>query len=243
MSYAEETDLLYMDDFQAEAENRIRNLMWTVSENYELDTKLDTESFAKSKYISLYDAVKQGAFARFFDRNALGMYIVKKVYYGAEEKALTELAQLCVDTATYPKVAKERPGVPELRNKAFEDLMEHSFTKMSYSLPGKIKIAMMRGYLRNDWHCEKKIEEAVSRIRQLEEADDVMAVIKVTDQLYNTLIDKSFERKHGDLDHVLAVTMEDLQEFNWRDFLDEEVTEAMLEDYLKKVNSQVTSIQ
>lgn len=239
----DETDAFYMEDFQAEAENRIRNLMWTVSEDYELDTKLDTESFSKSKYISLYDAVKQGAFARYFDRNALGMYIVKKVYYGAEEKALTELAQLCVDAATYPRVAKERPGVPELRQRAFADLMEHSFTKMSYSLPGKIKIAMLRGCLRDDWHCEKKIEEAISLLRQLEESEDVMDLIRTTDRLYNTLIDKGFERKHGDLEHVLSVTMEDLQEFNWRDFLDEEVTEAMLEDYLKKVNSQVTSIQ
>lgn len=237
------TDDSMLYDLQAEAENRIRNLMWTVSGDYALDTKLDMESFVKSKYISLYDAVKQGAFARFFDRNALGMYIVKKVYYGAEEKPLTELAQLCVDAATYPKVAKERPGVPELRQKAFADLMEHSFTKMSYSLPGKVKIALLRGFLRDDWHCEKKIEDAVRQVRELEQADDVMELIRVTDQIYNTLIDKGFERKHGGLEKVLAVTMEELQEFNWSDFMEEEVTEAMLEDYLNKVNSQVTSMQ
>lgn len=52
-------------EFQAEAENRIRNLMWTVSGDYALDTKVDTESYFRSKYICLYDAVKQGAFARF----------------------------------------------------------------------------------------------------------------------------------------------------------------------------------
>ena len=43
-----------------EAENRVRNLMWTVSGDYTLDTALDVDSFEKSKYISLYDAVKQG---------------------------------------------------------------------------------------------------------------------------------------------------------------------------------------
>ena len=65
-------------EFQAEAENRIRNLMWTVSGDYALDTKVDTESYFRSKYICLYDAVKQGAFARFFDKNEFGMYLVKK---------------------------------------------------------------------------------------------------------------------------------------------------------------------
>lgn len=234
---------LYLDDLQAEAANRVRNLMWTVSGDYGLDTKLDMASFARSKYISLYDAVKQGGFARFFDRNALGMYIVKKVYYGAEEKPLTELAQLCVDAASYRKVTAERPGVVELRQRAFEDLMEHSFTRMSYSIPGKIKIALIRGYLRGDWRCEKTVEQAVKMIQNLEAAEDTMDIIRTTDQLYNTLIDKGFERKHGNLEHVLSVTAEDLQEFNWSDFLEEEVTEAFLEDYLKKVNSQVASIQ
>ena len=52
------------ETWKLEAENRVRNLMWTVSGNYSLDTKLDMDSFERSKYISLYDAVKQGAFAK-----------------------------------------------------------------------------------------------------------------------------------------------------------------------------------
>ena len=58
------------DEHLLEAENRIKNLMWTVSGDYKLDTKPDVASFSRSKYISMYDAVKQGAFARFFDHGA-----------------------------------------------------------------------------------------------------------------------------------------------------------------------------
>ena len=89
--------------------------MWTVSGDYQLDTKPDTVSYSRSKYISMYDAVKQGAFARYFDREALGAYLVKKVFCGADERALTEIAQLCVDAATCQRIAGERPGVPEQR--------------------------------------------------------------------------------------------------------------------------------
>ena len=64
--------------FHLEAENRIRNLMWTVSGDYTLDIKPDLAAFRKSKYIALYDAVKQGAFSKYFDQDALSMYIVKK---------------------------------------------------------------------------------------------------------------------------------------------------------------------
>lgn len=234
---------LYDDeDLKLEAENRMRNLMWTVSGDYKLDTKLDVESFSRSKYISMYDAVKQGAFAKLFDRNELASYMVKKVYYGAQEQPLTELAQLCVDTASYRKIAAERPGVPELRRKAFADLLEYSFHKMSGSLTGRIKIVLICGYLSDNWHCERNISEAVQRIRDLEDTDDTMDIIRTTDELYNTLIDKGFLRKHGDLEHVLAVTSEDLREFDWGDYLEEEMNADMLEQYLQKMQSQVTSL-
>ena len=37
----------------------------------------------KSKYIALYDGIKQGAFAKYFEKEKLSMYLVKKVYLGA----------------------------------------------------------------------------------------------------------------------------------------------------------------
>ena len=79
---------------QFEIENRLRNLCWTVSGDYALNLKLDTLSYSKSVYVSLYDAIKQGAFSKYFDRDAFGLYLVKKLYCGGEEQPLTSLAQL-----------------------------------------------------------------------------------------------------------------------------------------------------
>ena len=227
----------------AEAENRIRNLMWTVSGDYALDVKLDLASFSRSKYISMYDAVKQGAFARFFDRGELSMYLVKKVYYGADEQSLTDLAQLCVDAASYQKVVAERPGVPEIRQKAFSDLLDDSFQRMSASLRGRLKIVLLRGSVTGDWSCEQTLKMAVQRIKGLEQADNTMEIIQAVDELYNTLIDRSFVRKHGDLQHVLDVTLEELREFDWGDFLEEELTEDLLEQYLSRMDRQVVSLE
>ena len=99
------------EEYQYEIENRIRNLCWTVSGDYSLNIRLDVESYQKSVYISLYDAVKQGAFSRYFDRDALGLYLVKKIFYGADEQPLASLAQLAVDSAVYRKISREREGV------------------------------------------------------------------------------------------------------------------------------------
>ena len=60
------------EEYEYELENRMKNLLWTVSGDYELDVELDIRSFWRSKYISLYDAVKQGAIARYFPRKNSG---------------------------------------------------------------------------------------------------------------------------------------------------------------------------
>ncbi|MCC8104192.1 MAG: nitric oxide reductase activation protein [Clostridiales bacterium] len=242
------------DSAGEEAKNRLRNLMWTISGDYSLDTKLDVESYERSKYISLYDAVKQGAFARFYDKNAFALYLVKKVYCGAEERPLTELAQLCVDAASYRRIAEERPGVPELRNRAFSDLLEHSFHRMSATLPGRIKIAFMKNSLYGDEGGEKQVRESVRRILELENLNQndneepenfhgTQDIIRTVDALYNSLIDKGFERKHGALEQVLSVTLEELKEFDWGDFLQEEISEDVLAQYFNQMNQTVTTLR
>ena len=54
------------EEYRYELENRMKNLLWTVSGDYDLDVNLDLDSFRESQYITIYDAVKQGAFARYF---------------------------------------------------------------------------------------------------------------------------------------------------------------------------------
>lgn len=232
-----------LEDQRLEAENRMKNLMWTVSGDYKLDTRLDVASFTESKYVSLYDAVKQGAFARFFDKNVFALYLVKKVYYGAQEVPLMNLAQLAVEIAAYPKIVRERPGVKELREKAFEYLLEHRFRRLNETFIGKIKLALIRGLLYDRWECENRIREPLEKIQALVGADEVMELIRMVDDLYNTIVDPTFERKHGDLEHVLAATPEDLKEFDWRDLLDEDAFEDVLEQYINQMEHQMMSFE
>ena len=67
-----------LKDHSQEIENRIRNLFWTISGDYSIDIQPDVETFAVSKPMALYDAIKQGAFARYFDSEKLALYALKK---------------------------------------------------------------------------------------------------------------------------------------------------------------------
>lgn len=68
-----------------------------------------------------------------------------------------------------------------------------------------------------------------------------MELIRVTDELYNKVVDPAFVKKHGDLASVLAVTIEELTEYSWKDFLSEELYEDGLETYLERVSLDMTN--
>ena len=65
--YMNNTEPVEIDEYRLELENRIRNLLWTVSGDYQLDMKPDVSLFLRSKAIALYDGIKQGALARYYD--------------------------------------------------------------------------------------------------------------------------------------------------------------------------------
>lgn len=239
MDYREDS----LEDRRYEIENRVRNLMWTVSGDYGLDTEPDTSSFQKSKYISLYDAIKQGAFSRYFDKDALGMYLVKKIYLGGEEAPLVQLAQLCVDSAVWKRISKERIGVPDIRRQAFSDILDHDFHKLTASLPGRVKLALLRGAVKGTLDGERQVTEAARMIQKLEDAKDTMELIRTTDQVYNQIVDKGFEKRCGALEDVLAVEKSKLKEFDWQDFLDEEMEEDQMERYLKQMADSLGDLE
>ena len=208
-----------------EIENRIRNLMWTISGDYDLDTKPDVTSFYKSKYISIYDAIKQGAFSRFFDKDAFALYLLKKVYLGADESQLVTLGQICVEAACHDKIAKERPGVPDIRKKAFEAIMDHDFEKMLDTYTGKVKLAYMREALTGRAPADSRVIRPFEQLKRLEQAQKTEELVQAVDWFYNQMVDPTFEKRVGDLEKVLSVSTEELSGFDWQDFLEEEAAE------------------
>lgn len=227
----------YQDDYQYELVNRMRNLLWTVSGDYDLEVKLDLASFRYSKYISLYDAVKQGAFARYFSTDEFGLYLVKKLYLGADETSLMMLAQLYVDLATVDKVTAERRGVLTLRKKAFEDILDRDFERLAYKnqLLGRIKIAILQEGIDGKYTAEKRVREQVEELLTTRSLNTTQEIIKKLDAAYNRLVEPDFEKIHGNLEQVLAVSAEDLRKFNWQDFLNETALEASLEQMMQQV--------
>lgn len=230
-----------LEERQLEIANRMKNIIWTVCGDYTLEAKPDVEAFLKSKYIALYDGIKQGAFAKYFEKEKLSMYLVKKVYLGAREDALVAIAQLCMEKAVGDRIARERKGVSSIQKKAYEYVLDHEMDMMVKSEFGRLQLAMMRQVLTGERRCEEKIRKQLDRIEPLEKAADTMEVIRTIDDRYNAWVDPGFEQIHGDLSKVLAVTVEELMEYSWQDFLTEDMYEENFEAYLEQMSQQMTA--
>ena len=226
-----------------EIENRMRNLLWTVSGDYSLEAKLNVEAFVHSKYSALYDAIKQGAMANYFSMEEYSMYLIKKLYYGADETGLMRISGLCIDMACAEKISLERQGVKNIRRRAYEEILDKDFANMQADGKlGRLRFSMLRYELDEGYLVESKVQENLNKLHSLKNTNDTMDIIRVVDDLYNTCIDPTFVKKHGDLEKVLAVTLEDLQEFNWQDFLDEDMLENMLEQMQNQVTENMTEL-
>ena len=240
------TEPVEIDEYRLELENRIRNLLWTVSGDYQLDMKPDVSLFLRSKAIALYDGIKQGALARYYDKDMLGLYLVKKIFLQAGENELTFVAQLCIEEAIGDKICEERPGIRDMQRQCIEDILEQEFDILPdlRDIPGRLKVAVLRRRLNNgEWHVEKKLQPFMELIERAGNSTDTLELIRVIDELYNRLMDPDFESMHGTLEQVLAVTMEDLTEYSWEDFLSEEMYEEVLESYAEQLTNSVSGLE
>lgn len=238
-------ETLEIEDSRLELENRIRNLLWTVSGDYKLDMKPDVSLFLRSKAIALYDGIKQGALARFYDKDLLGLYLVKKVFLQADEGELTAVAQLCIEEAIGEKICEERPGIRNMQREAFEDILDQEFEKMpsQADFPGRLKVAVLRRRLDGGvYRVEQKLQPFMDLVIRSGEAEDTMELIRCIDELYNSMIDPAFEQRRGSLERVMAVTLEELTEFSWEDFLSEEMYEEALESYVEKLTTNMAGM-
>ena len=269
-----------------------------ISGDYTQQMKPDVSLFLRSKDIALYDGIKQGALAKFFDKDFLGMYLVKKIFMGADEAALTFVSQLCIEEAIGERICEQRPGIWEMQRKACEDILDQEYETMPSAADklGYLRVNLLRRRIdrgenaslkkknsQDDSRGEKKSADSagnvnvsngiitgnadvsnktITNITEKEqknrkykgiyhyidltssaaETADTMSLIRIIDTVYNEVADPDFSKK-ATLEQVLAVTMEDLTEFDWHDYLSEEMYEDALESYMEQLTSNVAGME
>lgn len=233
-------------DSDFEIENRIRNLLWTVSGDYSLEFKPDIALYRRSPNIAVYDGIKQGAFAKYFDREELSMYLVRKIFLQADENSLMLLTQLCVEEAIGNRIIAERPGIASMRRKCSEDILdqEYEILPAPNNYPERLRVAHLVKTIRGEAYIpDHETEKLLSLLNGAGEMRQTKELIALIDRLYNRLVDPYFEARVGDLNRVLSITLQELGQYDWKDYLGEELYEDALESYLEQMNDKLTSLE
>ena len=109
------------DDY--EFENRINNLAWTISGNYNEDINISKENYI-SKDVAMYFAIMEGARHKYIDWNVIKKYIISRVKSGYDLEIISNLAHIVFNRIIEEKVINERPGVEDIIKQAIENNIE-----------------------------------------------------------------------------------------------------------------------
>lgn len=214
-----------MESSLTDIRNRVKNILWTVSGNYELDIEVDAEDFRKSKYIAFYEAVRQGSFEKYFDADEFEKYMTKKVYGGAEPSVLLSLARLCIDSAVWKKITKERAGVAGIRRKAFWDILEKDDRRLTHTDWGHIEACYLK-FMLDGTQADERIQKILDRICGIQDVTMTSDIIRCLDEIYSLAYEKGFTKKFKGLTQELKDSDENRKDYNDKDFLDEEDEES-----------------
>lgn len=172
-------------------ENRLQNLLWTVSEDYNCDVKINPADLQKSPEIAFYNMVLQGAFQKYFDADFFETYIKKKIQYGAEPSVLTLISKLCIDSAVSLKICAERKGIENIRRKAFRETLKKDAFRFSHTDWDYLEYCYLEFQLYQKT-INPKLHPLLLKIAALSHASSVKDVCKCIDEVYHTSYEKGF---------------------------------------------------
>ena len=168
-----------------EFENRINNLAWTVSGMYDEDIDSSEKDFS-SKDVSLYFGIIAGARRKYLDWDIIKKYIVSRIKKSYNKDILYTLIELVLNSVVEEKVINERPGVEEIRSKAYKDVF------VNYSKIHKEDILQTLRYTfilqAMDKHpvVDGLTRRIIKDIKSIDCNDNLMNILKRLDEIYLT---------------------------------------------------------
>lgn len=222
-----------------EFENRVNNLAWTVSGMYDEDIDSSEKDYS-SKDVSLYFGIIAGARRKYLDWDIIKKYIMSRIKKSYDKDILYTLIELVLNSVIEDKVINERPGVEEIRNKAYKDVL------VNYSKIHKEDILQTLRYtfILHAMNRHPAVDGLTTRImkdiKAIDCNNDLMNILKRLDEIYLTyfefIINSQRENSQGNEQDIKNVNV-DFDTFS--DFMYEEL---YMDDEIETIESEINNI-
>lgn len=222
-----------------EFDNRINNLAWTISGNYNDEIDISEKNY-KSKDISLYFAIISGARRKYIDWDIVKKYLLSRINIGYDRDSISNLVQVVLNNIVESRVISERPGVKEIRKSAYKEILKN-FNKINQSnIFEKIKYVFVLESMGKHPSVDGFIRRIINDIKDINLNKDILEILKDIDLLYLkyfNITDNKNENKLID-NKDIEIDFDTFSDFMYEELYNEE-NENFIEDKIKNINSSM----
>lgn len=166
-----------------EFDNRVANLMWTISGDYDENMDSGEKSFI-SKNVALYHAVTAGGRRKYINWPAVKKYVISRHRAGFNKDILLSLIAMGSDVVVEEKIIAERPGVYDIRKNAYDDILSNYYKLHTDDLLEKVRHAMILKKIGKTPMVDTETRSIANDLMALQKREDTIELLKGIEDLY-----------------------------------------------------------
>ncbi len=222
-----------------EFENRVNNLAWTISGNYNENINISKDDIL-SKEVALYFAIMEGARHKYIDWNIIKKYIFSRIKKGYDLDIISNLIQIVFNKVIEERIVKDRPGVEDIINHAYKDILSNLSIIHNSSVIQKVKYAMILEQIGKHPNVDGYTRRIINSIKELDINLDLIEILNNIDIIYMTyfnVTDNADYEKYSKYDYRSDKEI-DFDTFN--DFMYEELySDENVENKIGEISSSM----
>ena len=226
-----------------EFDNRINNLAWTICGDYSDDIDVLEKDYS-SKEVSLYFGIIAGARRKYVDWNIVKKYLIHRISKGYEKDIILDLVQIVLNNLVESKVIEDRPGIEEIRAKAYKDII-NGFAKIyNDNILQNIKYTFILEGMGKHPSVDGLSRRLINEIKNINLNNEIIEILKDVDSIYkkyfNTIANELDKNKRSDSKEYKEI---DIDFDTFSDFMYEELysdeDEKFMENEIDSISSSM----
>ena len=226
-----------------EFDNRINNLAWTISGDYAEGIEVSEKDYS-SKEVSLYFGIIAGARRKYVDWNIVKKYLIHRISKGYEKDIILDLVQIVLNNLVESKVIEDRPGIEEIRAKAYKDII-NGFAKIyNDNILQKINYTFILEGMGKHPSIDGLSRRLINEIKNINLNNEIIEILKDVDSIYikyfNTIandLDKN-ERSDSKEYKEIDIDFDTFSDFMYEELYSDEY-EAFIENEIDSISSSM----
>ncbi|WP_296561873.1 nitric oxide reductase activation-like protein [uncultured Acetobacterium sp.] len=166
-----------------EFDNRIANLMWTISGDYDENMDSGEKSFI-SKNVALYHAVTAGGRRKYINWPAVKKYVISRHRAGFNKDILLSLIAIGSDVVVEEKIIAERPGVYDIRKNAYDDILSNYYKMHTSDLLEKVRHAIILEKIGKTPMMDTETRNIAKALMALQKHEDTIELLRGIEDVY-----------------------------------------------------------